>query len=116
MLELQEGEEEKLLAAKAAVEANWKTTKWLLIATKLEELTGNKYPSEFLLKSWKKMEVEKKEEAAGEGDGEQEGEGEKTGKGGAGMKGGNALLDAAVLAMGDEDEEEEDEEEDGEEE
>lgn len=47
---------EILVAAKEAVEANWKNSLWTLVSTKMEELGARKYPSDFLHKEFKKME------------------------------------------------------------
>ncbi|KAL8757880.1 MAG: hypothetical protein Q9199_001889 [Rusavskia elegans] len=37
---------EILVAAKEAVEANWKNSLWTVVSTKMEELGARKYPSE----------------------------------------------------------------------
>ncbi|KAL8672846.1 MAG: hypothetical protein Q9168_002722 [Polycauliona sp. 1 TL-2023] len=58
MMELQDGEKEILLAAKAAVEANWKSNLWILVASKMEELGARKLPTDFLQKEFRKMEAE----------------------------------------------------------
>ncbi|KAL8643664.1 MAG: hypothetical protein Q9226_008204 [Calogaya cf. arnoldii] len=57
MMELQDGEKETLLAAKEAVEANWKNALWGLVASKMEEMGGRKYPADFLFKEFKKLET-----------------------------------------------------------
>ncbi|KAL8697362.1 MAG: hypothetical protein Q9224_002354 [Gallowayella concinna] len=46
-----------LVAAKEAVEANWKNTMWAAISNKMEEMGARKFPSEFLLKEYKKLEA-----------------------------------------------------------
>ncbi|KAL8912277.1 MAG: hypothetical protein Q9172_007526 [Xanthocarpia lactea] len=57
MMELQDGEKETLLAAKEAVEANWKNTMWQAISTKMAEMGSRKLPPDFLCKEFKKMET-----------------------------------------------------------
>ncbi|KAL9000471.1 MAG: hypothetical protein Q9169_000988 [Polycauliona sp. 2 TL-2023] len=57
MMELQDGEKEILLAAKAAIEANWKNSLWTLVAAKMEELGARKLPTDFLMKEFRKMEA-----------------------------------------------------------
>ncbi|KAL9575865.1 MAG: hypothetical protein Q9212_007620, partial [Teloschistes hypoglaucus] len=49
---------EILLAAKHEVEANWKNSKWVSIAAKMEEKGAKKYPTEFIQKEFKKLEAE----------------------------------------------------------
>ncbi|KAL9604145.1 MAG: hypothetical protein Q9219_000733 [cf. Caloplaca sp. 3 TL-2023] len=56
MMQLEEHEKSLLLATKEEVEANWKNSKWALIARKMEE-KGSKYPAEFLQKEFKKLDV-----------------------------------------------------------
>ncbi|KAL8800872.1 MAG: hypothetical protein Q9182_004846 [Xanthomendoza sp. 2 TL-2023] len=56
-MELQENEKEMLVAAKEAVEANWRNTMWSAISAKMEEMGARKYPSDFLLKEFKKLEA-----------------------------------------------------------
>ncbi|KAL8931182.1 MAG: hypothetical protein Q9211_007162, partial [Gyalolechia sp. 1 TL-2023] len=57
-----------LLDAKAEVESNWKNTKWLLISQKMEEKgVKSKYPVDFLLKEFKKLETDQKARTAEEG-------------------------------------------------
>ncbi|CAO1600234.1 hypothetical protein XANCAGTX0491_003934 [Xanthoria calcicola] len=57
MMELEEGDDEVLVAAKEAVEANMKNTLWMLVAAKMEEMGTRKYPTDFLHKEFKKMEA-----------------------------------------------------------
>ncbi|KAL8814348.1 MAG: hypothetical protein Q9223_006414 [Gallowayella weberi] len=56
-MELKENEKEMLVAAKEAVEANWRNTMWSAISTKMEEMGTRKYPADFLLKEYKKLEA-----------------------------------------------------------
>ncbi|KAL8903142.1 MAG: hypothetical protein Q9171_007502 [Xanthocarpia ochracea] len=57
MMELQDGEKETLLAAKEAVEANWKNTMWTAVSIKMADMGAGKYPPDFLCKEFKKMET-----------------------------------------------------------
>ncbi|KAL8725067.1 MAG: hypothetical protein Q9166_007598 [cf. Caloplaca sp. 2 TL-2023] len=57
-MELQDGEKDTLIAAKEAVEANWKATMWAAISSKMEEMGAGKYPGDFLAKEYKKLEAE----------------------------------------------------------
>ncbi|KAI4250951.1 MAG: hypothetical protein LQ352_005161 [Teloschistes flavicans] len=51
-------QKEILLAAKHEVETNWKNSKWVSIAVKMEENGAKKYPTEFLQKEFKKIQAE----------------------------------------------------------
>ncbi|KAL8760814.1 MAG: hypothetical protein Q9184_003018 [Pyrenodesmia sp. 2 TL-2023] len=89
-----------LQATKDEVEANWKNSKWALIATEMEKKGANKYPAEFLMKEWKKIEATRAAAAAAAAD---------AAANAATAAGGNALLAAAQLAVGNTDEEDENE-------
>ncbi|KAL9026679.1 MAG: hypothetical protein Q9196_004692 [Gyalolechia fulgens] len=68
MMALDDDEKQLLLDAKAEVESNWKNTKWLLISQKMEEKgVKSKYPVDFLLKEFKKLETDQKARTAEEG-------------------------------------------------
>lgn len=54
-----------LATVKADVEANWKNTKWITIAAEMEKKGATKYPAEFLMKEWKKLEAVSATAAAG---------------------------------------------------
>ncbi|KAL8929292.1 MAG: hypothetical protein Q9208_001375 [Pyrenodesmia sp. 3 TL-2023] len=89
-----------LQATKDEVEANWKKSKWALIATEMEKKSANKYPAEFLMKEWKKIEVARAAAAAAAAN---------AAATAATAAGGDALLAAAQLAVGNTDEEVEEE-------
>ncbi|KAI4173242.1 MAG: hypothetical protein LQ346_008455 [Caloplaca aetnensis] len=98
-----------LQQTKDEVEANWKNSKWGLIATEMEKKGANKYHADFLLKEWKKMEITRAENEAAAATAA------ATAATAATAAGGNALLAAAQQAVenADEgDEEAEDEAED----
>ncbi|KAL8898914.1 MAG: hypothetical protein Q9207_006466 [Kuettlingeria erythrocarpa] len=95
-----------LQQTKDEVEANWKNSKWGVIATEMEKKGANKYHADFLLKEWKKIEITRAETEAAAAN---------AAATAATAAGGNALLAAAQQAMenADEgDEEVEDEAED----
>ncbi|KAI4127510.1 MAG: hypothetical protein LQ338_003168 [Usnochroma carphineum] len=56
-------EKSTLLNAKEEIEANWKTSKWAQIADAMVKKGANKYPAEFLMKEWKKLEAARVEAA-----------------------------------------------------
>ncbi|KAL8849773.1 MAG: hypothetical protein Q9221_005256 [Calogaya cf. arnoldii] len=58
MMELRDTEKEILVAAKQAVEDNWKTMMWSAISTKMEAMGARKFPPEFLCKEFKNIEKE----------------------------------------------------------
>lgn len=60
MMELRDTEKDILVAAKEAVEANWKTMMWSTISIKMEAMGARKFPPEFLCKEFKR--IEKKED------------------------------------------------------
>lgn len=61
MMELRNTEKDILVAAKEAVEANWKTMMWSAISTKMEAMGAWKFPPEFLCKEFKRIEKEEDE-------------------------------------------------------
>lgn len=60
LMELKEGDDERLLTAKAEVEAKFQAEKFSLIAASIEKAGGDKYPAKFLQKVLKKMEAKGK--------------------------------------------------------
>ncbi|KAL8782141.1 MAG: hypothetical protein Q9213_005645 [Squamulea squamosa] len=56
-MEMQDSEKETLLAAKEAVETNWKNTMWAAVSTKMEQMGARKFPADYLQKEFRKMET-----------------------------------------------------------